>query len=848
MPSPNHRSDLRRIRSLTLQIILFGIVALCRSVAPAEQRLVVSLSGQHKLAVLSIDDDGVLKRQTESGIDGKPGASSFDSTGQNLYVGAADPASISVHRVRPDGLKQLQLVSVPGKPSYLVIDPSGRFLLASYFQTGQVSVHRIVGEGRLSSEPVELLSIDPRAHSVAIDPSGQFVFVSHTQTNSITQFRLDSQTGKLEPNSPAKLQREERTGPRHLWFHPDGKFAYGSNEGGRSISAYQMDGQGGSLSRLQTLSSFPEDFVGKGSTSRVQVHPNGKFAYIANRMHGSLAVFGIDQNTGHIEFVERVPSEKVIRGFNITADGKFLVAVGQSSGKAVSYEIDQQGRLHRKAELMIGGAPWWVTSFPSFGEPTVSIAGEPTVSVAGEHGAVEADRSLMLGQGTMAGEVTDTSVLLQTRLTLGNELDERGDIPGATGVACFEWSTSEDFADAIQTNFQMSSPARDFIVRAELRGLEPDTEYFYRAIYGPSPSETKRGPVCSFRTLPGSTSDREVKFIVGSCMNYIKFMHGKAGNAGGPLTATQEDKRLGFPAFAAMARLQPEFFVGTGDIVYYDNPYRVAKSVEELRRCWHEQFRFPRMIEFFQQVPAYWSKDDHDYRYNDSDNESDRLPLPETGVGIFREQLPIAATDAIDPKTYRTILVSRDLQIWLTEGRDFRSANDAPDGPEKSMWGKDQREWLQSTLNASDARWKLLISPTPMVGPDDAYKNDNHATLDGFRHEADSFFAWVQQNHIENLFLICGDRHWQYHSIHPTGINEFSCGALNDENSRLGVAPGMKFGSDPEGLVKQLFSSPKPSGGFLQVVAGKTLDVTFFDDQATVKHQAHFPSHPPVSE
>jgi hypothetical protein len=41
------------------------------------------------------------------------------------------------------------------------------------------------------------------------------------------------------------------------------------------------------------------------------------------------------------------------------------------------------------------------------------------------------------GQGEMAGEVTTTSVILQSRLTTGNVLTE-GDLPGAEGTARFE--------------------------------------------------------------------------------------------------------------------------------------------------------------------------------------------------------------------------------------------------------------------------------------------------------------------------------------------------------------------------------------------------------------------------
>lgn len=146
------------------------------------------------------------------------------------------------------------------------------------------------------------------------------------------------------------------------------------------------------------------------------------------------------------------------------------------------------------------------------------------------------------------------------------------------------------------------------------------------------------------------------------------------------------------------------------------------------------------------------------------------------------------------------------------------------------MWGAEQRAWLKRTLKASDAKWKILISPTPMVGPDMAKKSDNHASLTGFRHEADAFFARLGENNIENFVTICGNRHWQYHSIHPSGVEEFACGALNDENSRLGIEPGDPSGTDPDALIRQPYISPKPSGGFLLVTAGDELTIDFRSD------------------
>jgi len=211
--------------------------------------------------------------------------------------------------------------------------------------------------------------------------------------------------------------------------------------------------------------------------------------------------------------------------------------------------------------------------------------------------------------------------------------------------------------------------------------------------------------------------------------------------------------------------------------------------------------------------------DDHDYRVDDCDNTGDYAPSPDLAQRVMLEQLPYAPAEETDPLTYRTHRVNRDLQIWLPENRWHRSPNKMPDGPEKTIWGKEQKAWLKRTLKASDAKFKLLISPTPMIGPDDKRKKDNHTNIGGFRHERDEFFAWLKQTGLDkqNFYIVCGDRHWQYHSIHPTGIEEFSCGALVDANSRLGRKPGDPKSTDPQGLIKQPYYQTPRSAGFLLI-------------------------------
>ncbi len=77
-----------------------------------------------------------------------------------------------------------------------------------------------------------------------------------------------------------------------------------------------------------------------------------------------------------------------------------------------------------------------------------------------------------------------------------------------------------------------------------------------------------------------------------------------------------------------------------------------------------------------------------------------------------------------------------------------------------TIWGETQRNWLKETLTPSDATWKVLVSPTPIVSPDRLNKRDNHSNS-AFAWEGNDFRQWVKRNLLERFFVACGDRHWQ---------------------------------------------------------------------------------------
>lgn len=432
----------------------------------------------------------------------------------------------------------------------------------------------------------------------------------------------------------------------------------------------------------------------------------------------------------------------------------------------------------------------------------------------------------------MIGEVTQSSAILQTRLTSQNKMPEDGfdtaeallsyDIQGVLGTAKFEIADNRQFRKAIVSPWLQAKPDRDYIIKFKIDKLRAGTEYFVRVHYGPTKSKTHTGPISKFATLQTSNSEKPVSFVVTSCLNLGKFFLGggvlRAGSKS--KAAIGQDRKLGYPALAVMAKLKPAFWVQTGDTVYYDYPNKgIAKTQPELRAKWHRQMAMPRMQNFLGQVPVYLMKDDHEYRYNDSDNvENGKAPSPKLAKATFLEQAPIAVFEDEDAVTYRTRQINKHLQIWMPEGRDYRDANNEPDGPHKSIWGKEQLEWIKQTLLTSKATFKVFIVASPLVGPDDATKHDNHVSYGSFQQERDAFFYWLKKNGLnKNFYIITGDRHWQYHSIHPTGLEEFGTGTINGQNSRPGRKPGDLGSTDPLGLIEQPYIQKEPTGGFILV-------------------------------
>ena len=327
--------------------------------------LYLALAGENKISIFAMDPEtGKLQLQEDVGLGGGPGPLAVDPEQKTLYVGIRSTSEIASFSIdRPTGsLSHISSVSLQGDPCYLSTDRKGRFLLGAYYGAGKVTVHPIDADGGVRGAAVTSVSTAEHAHCIQTDATNRFAFVPHVlPSNAIFQFLFDEDTGQLTANATPRAAFEGEPGPRHFCFHPSLDVVYSSNEQGCSASAYHFDTSVGTLSAFETLSTLPTDWQGDNTCAQIWLAPSGRYLYVSNRGHDSIACFAVDMEKGGLTAIGHQLTEEVPRVFNVDPQGQYLFAGGQRSGRLASYRIDQEtGVLQPLETYAVGERPMWV--------------------------------------------------------------------------------------------------------------------------------------------------------------------------------------------------------------------------------------------------------------------------------------------------------------------------------------------------------------------------------------------------------------------------------------------------------------------------------------------------------
>lgn len=289
--------------------------------------------------------DGTLAPLAVTAAGSNPSFLAFSPGRRHLYaVNEAGNGTVAAFSINPSNgeLTFLNRVSSEGSgPAHLSVDQAGRFVLVANYGDGAIASLPIQPDGSLGAA-VDTDDPGENAHLIITDPANTHLFVPFLGSNFVAQYHFDPANGMFSPNTPPNVPSEAGAGPRHMAFHPNARWAYVINERNSTITHLNYDAQTGLLTPVPpNISTLPVNFGGTNTTSHIVVHPNGRFVYGANRGHDSIAIFGVDQNTGALAAIGHTPAGGMTpRNFTLTPDGNLLLAANLRSDTIHAFRVN----------------------------------------------------------------------------------------------------------------------------------------------------------------------------------------------------------------------------------------------------------------------------------------------------------------------------------------------------------------------------------------------------------------------------------------------------------------------------------------------------------------------------
>lgn len=334
------------------------------------------------------------------------------------------------------------------------------------------------------------------------------------------------------------------------------------------------------------------------------------------------------------------------------------------------------------------------------------------------------------GWGVQTGDVTSDSGLVWVR----------SDRPARMIV---ETSATESFRNPCRWHGPLLGAGSDFTGTTRLHGLPSGEQIHYRVRLADPDDPRRTGePVTgTFRTVSGKRRDG-VRFLWSGDL---------AGQGWGINPGFG-----GYTIYQAMAKLDPDFFLCSGDNIYADGPIpetaalpdgstwrnivteeksKVAETLAEFRGNFRYNLLDHNLRDFNARVPSVIQWDDHEVRNNwypgqtilDSDTrytEKSVDVLAGRARRAFSEYFPVSTLrpGARDGRVYRVLRQGPLLDVFVLDMRTYRNANSPDDQTvdPQGILGREQLEWLKRELSRSRAVWKVIASDMPLglVVPD----------------------------------------------------------------------------------------------------------------------------------
>lgn len=283
--------------------------------------------------------------------------------GQRLYAcNSGTPGGVSAFAVSPASGALTYLNHEPSEgrgPSHLSLDVRARYVLDANYGGGFVEVLALAGDGRLGPRTAFVRhqghSVDPErqtrpyAHCIKVDPANRFALVADLGIDRVVVYRFDESSGTLTPHDPPGVDLAPGSGPRHFAWHPNGRWIYLANEIANTVSLLTWDAGTGRLTRQGTQPTLPAGIDVPNTAAEILVSPDGRFVYVSNRGHDSVARFRVHAEDGSLTALDHTSSlGRTPRYMTFDATGRWLIVANCDSESVVVFEVDRErGALGR---------------------------------------------------------------------------------------------------------------------------------------------------------------------------------------------------------------------------------------------------------------------------------------------------------------------------------------------------------------------------------------------------------------------------------------------------------------------------------------------------------------------
>ncbi len=440
---------------------------------------------------------------------------------------------------------------------------------------------------------------------------------------------------------------------------------------------------------------------------------------------------------------------------------------------------------------------------------TAVLAG-PLAAALPASAAAEAPAFL---HGVASGDPLPDGILLWTRVTPTAEAIPGSGIGPDTEVS---WIVARDkaFTNVVSKGSTTATAASDHTVKADIRGLAPATDYWFRFSAGGTDS-----PAARTRTAPAADAAvTGLRFGVVSCANW---------EAGYFSSYRHLAARRDLDAWLHLGDYIYEY--GTGEYGTRGTVVRPHAPTHEILtladyRVRHGRYKTDADLQALHAtapVIAIW--DDHEFANdawsggaeNHTEGTEGAWPNRQSAAKqAYFEWMPVRP--AIAGTTYRRLRFGKLADLSLLDLRSFRSQQAAVgkgsvDDPARTITGRAQLDWLKAGLKASDTTWRLvgnsvMISPfaigsltadllkplAELLGLPKEGLALNTDQWDGYTDDRRELLAHLRSNAIRNTVFLTGDIHMAWandvpvdagtYPLSPSAATEFVVTSVTSDN------------------------------------------------------------------